>query len=76
MLDKMYYSTIAFLINCFSLACAVVSCTGGGSDKSGRERYRTGFPAAGDIIHRERHTEPAGMVYSRFFSAENFGQNV
>jgi len=34
-----------------------------------RERYRTGFPAAGDIIHRERHTEPTGMVYSRFFSA-------
>jgi len=48
----------------------------GGGDKSGRERYRTGFPAAGDIIHRERHTEPAGMVYSRFFSAENCGQNV
>jgi len=47
-----------------------------GSDKSGRERYRTGFPAAGDIIYRERHTEPTGMVYSRFFSAENFGQNV
>ena len=41
-----------------------------------RERYGTGFPAAGDIIHRERHTEPAGMVYSRFFSAENCGQNV
>jgi len=34
-----------------------------------RERYRTGFPAAGDIIHREGHTEPTGMVYSRFFSA-------
>ena len=34
-----------------------------------RERYRTGFPAAGDIIFRERHTEPVGMVYSRFFSA-------
>jgi len=47
-----------------------------GIEKSGRERYRTGFPAAGDIIHRERHTEPAGMVYSRFFSAENFDQNV
>jgi len=34
-----------------------------------RERYRTGFTAAGDIIHRERHTVPTGMVYSRFFSA-------
>ena len=50
--------------------------TNGGIDKTGRERYRTGFPAAGDIIHRERHTEPTGMVYSRFFSAENCGQNV
>jgi len=34
-----------------------------------RERYRTGFPAAGDIMHRGRYTEPAGMVYSSFFSA-------
>jgi len=47
-----------------------------GDEKTGRERCRTGFPAAGDIIHRERHTEPVGMVYSRFFSAENCGQNV
>jgi len=47
-----------------------------GIEKSGRERYRTGFPAAGDIIHRERHTELTGMVDSRFFSAENCGQNV
>jgi len=49
---------------------------GGGSEKTGRERYRTGFPAAGDIMHRGRYTEPAGMVYSSFFSAENCGQNV
>jgi len=61
--------------NCFVLYCCFVYWWGRG-DKSGRERYRTGFPAAGDIIHRERHTEPTGMVYSRFFSAENCGQNV
>jgi len=48
----------------------------GGSEKTGRERYRTGFPAAGDIMHRGRYTEPAGMVYSSFFSAENCAQNV
>ena len=60
--------------NSSALYCCLVYWWG--SDKSGRERYRTGFPAAGDIIHRERHTEPAGMVYSRFFSAENCAQNV
>jgi len=54
----------------------IIYCTYRGCEKTGRERYRTGFPAAGDIMHRKRHTEPTGMIYSRFFSAENFGQNV
>jgi len=47
-----------------------------GIDKSGRVRYRYGFPAAEETRHRGRDTGQTRRAYSSFFSAEDRAQNL
>ena len=46
----------------------------GGIEKSGRGRYRSGFPAAEETKHRGRDTGQNRRAYSSFFSAEDCAQ--
>jgi len=46
----------------------------GGIEKTGRVRYRYGFPAAEETRHRERDTGQTPRAYSSFFSAEDCAQ--
>jgi len=45
-----------------------------GIEKSGRARYRYGFPAVGETKHRGWDTGQIRRAYSSFFSAEDFAQ--
>jgi len=46
----------------------------GGIEKSGRARYRYGFPAEVETRQRGRDTGQTRRAYISFFSAEEFAQ--
>jgi len=48
----------------------------GGIEKTGRVRYRYGFPAAEETRHWGRDTGQTPRAYSSFFSAEDCAQNL